>query len=286
MILNSETVSKLRRTALDRRQAILAKSPATEVTLAGLFELVHAYHDGSWKEPDPASGDWLAPDVRRLLLAVSRQIGGTGDLFQDGRLIILKPGLRIDYLPDERSLLANERAQRVEHLFVNAAVAPLLPKKLMEAHARCFSEMICNVRDHSAANGREMPGALVEFHITRGVAHYAVADMGRGVRQSLGENPRWDGLSGDPEALTAVLKENASRKVSEGGGDGFRQVVKALVGLNGSLRLQSGTGIATARNKDGEPICQTASCPKLTGLRVSVSFSGGIEPIEQAISLT
>ena len=286
MILNSETVTKLRRTTVDKRRALLANNSATDVTLAGLFELVHSYIDGSWKEPDPASGDWLAPDIRRLFFAVAHKIGGTGDLFQDGRLIMLKPGLRIDYLPDERSLVANERNQRVEHLFVNAAVPPLLPKKLMEAHARCLSEMICNVRDHSAAIGCQMPGALVGFHIIGGVAHYAVADMGRGVRQSLSENPRWDGLSGDPEALTAVLKENASRKVSEGGGDGFRQVVKALVGLNGSLRLQSGTGVAIARNKDGEPICQTASCPALTGMRVSVSFSGGSEPIERAINLT
>ena len=130
-----------------------------------------------------------------------------------------------------------------------------------------------------------MPGALVGFHVNLGVAHYAVADLGRGVRHSLGENPRWDGLSGDPEALTAVLKENASRKIAEGGGDGFRQVVKALVGLNGSLRLQSGAGVATARNKDGEPICQTASCPPVAGLRVSVSFSGGGDPVEQALNL-
>ncbi len=284
MLLDSETVTNLRRVPSTQRVSVLARDPADAITLAGLFELAHAYRDGSWKEPNLAVGVWLAPDVRRMLLVVSRQIGGTADLFHGGKLIASKPGLRIDYLPDVGALEDNERAQRAEQLFVRASTPPLLPKKLMEAHARCLSEMICNVRDHSAASGANMPGALVGFHVTGGIAHYAVADLGRGVRQSLGDNPRWDGLNGDPEALLAVLKENASRKTSEGGGDGFRQVVKALVGLNGSLRLQSGEGVAIARNRAGEPLCQTAACPAVSGLRVSVSFSGGGSPTEQAIS--
>ena len=128
-------MTKLRRATASRRHSILGRDPVTSITLAGLFELAHACYSGVWKEPELASGPWLAPNIRRLLVAVLRQLSGTGDLFHEGQLIVSKTGLRIEYMPDGKALAANELAQRAEHLFVRGASLPFLPKKLMEAHA-------------------------------------------------------------------------------------------------------------------------------------------------------
>lgn len=279
MVLTSELVADFRGFSLPDRSDHLKGEH--QVSLAGLFELVHSIALGEWDMESAASAPWLPKEEAWLLRTVLQLLG-----FHSGYTPspLKGAGWRIAYLASAPEIDEHERFRPLDQEFVRAAVPPYLPEAFLRPHAGCLSEMITNVRDHSAQLAR-CEGALVGFHITPSTLHYAVADMGRGVRKSLADNPRWDGLDDDVDALRATLVDHASRRISQGEGEGFKTVIRSLVAQSGAMRLQSGEGIATACLRDGLPVCEFESCSPLAGLRVSVCMRGdGKEPSEEPLS--
>jgi len=76
---------------------------------------------------------------------------------------------------------------------------------------------------------------------------YAVADVGRGVLDSLRENPQWRSLVNHSGALRAIIHEGATRRLSSYAdeGEGFKTLLSSLAHLNGQLRFRSGDGLVT-----------------------------------------
>jgi hypothetical protein len=109
-------------------------------------------------------------------------------------------------------------------------------------------------------------------------------DLGRGILESLRENPRWKGLSNSREAIIATLEQGATRQTFHASGGGFRQAIKSLVDRNGLMRVGSGDGIATVESTAQGRQVTGELAPWLPGTRVALSFSIAGKPKETLIS--
>jgi hypothetical protein len=105
-------------------------------------------------------------------------------------------------------------------------------------------EIADNVLQHScfANPSHEMAGLVAYFVTTRKLA-FVVGDAGTGALASLKTNPAWAALTSDREALHAIARKHASRRVGQGGGQGYREVFTSLASYNGVVRLRSNCGI-------------------------------------------
>lgn len=130
-----------------------------------------------------------------------------------------------------------------------------------------FNEMIENGVQHS---GAPIP-VLAGYSVQQGVAQFIVADVGRGVLNSLRENPRFAGTQTSAEAVRLALHDGVSR-FGDRGGFGFRPIFKALTAACGTLRFRSGNGCLTmdGTNLDADQGTQHFP-PELPGFQVSVT---------------
>jgi hypothetical protein len=101
--------------------------------------------------------------------------------------------------------------------------------------------MASNAVEH--ANSPAAP--VASFEVTGCTWSFGVTDVGRGGLASLRENPKYDYLVGQAEALELMLKEGVSRTGEVGRGLGFSTVFKALVDRRATLRFRSGGAIAS-----------------------------------------
>ena len=119
----------------------------------------------------------------------------------------------------------------------NAAVAAGLAKGLVGGLMGALGELQDNVFAHS---GRPASG-IVAYAASNGAFEFVVADGGRGVLESLRENPEYAGLTDSGAALRVAASDGASRYArSTGHGYGISQLFRALAHDAAELRFRSG----------------------------------------------
>lgn len=144
-----------------------------------------------------------------------------------------------------------------------------LPKQTaIELHSALI-EMTTNVVRHAKAP----VAALVGYEIRESAATFCVVDVGRGVLESLRENPRYSHLDVHSEALRAALHDGVSGVVgSHRSGFGFSTVFKSLAAQWGQLRFRSGEGVITMHGMELDADQgQERDLPFLQGFQVAVS---------------
>ena len=149
---------------------------------------------------------------------------------------------------------------------------------LSAALSKALGEMTDNVVQHSGTRG------VAVFHVGERWTSWGVADIGRGVLNSLKTNPKWHRLAGSQEALLAVWRDGATRRVSPTRGDGFRQVELSLASLNGRLRFRSGDAVLVLDGTHGTPKSIVRANPELAGVQVSATCA--LDFIPEKISIT
>jgi len=151
------------------------------------------------------------------------------------------------------------------------------------ALSAAFGEIAENAPDHSAEGNAEMAPTMIGYFVTEGEVHFAVSDIGRGVLDSLRENPRWRNLNNSREAILATLEKAATRKAEHLEGGGFKLALKSYVDRNGTLAIASGDGIAHAGADAQGRHVDCGFAPWFSGTRVAGScFTKGL-PKERAI---
>jgi hypothetical protein len=168
-------------------------------------------------------------DVRACLQSATPQ--RTSDAFGAPLLDFYRISAAADVLSDEWPLFYD----RFRRSASNGQTSHML-----RAVGGVLGEMGDNVPSHAYANMSQPCRALAGFHVCGSIAAFCVADWGRGFLDSLRENPKWKELATDQEALSAVVKNHATRRTDESEGGGFKQLFKVLLDFNGLVILRSG----------------------------------------------
>lgn len=151
--------------------------------------------------------------------------------------------------------------------FANAAKAAGFPTDTANELQAAFNEMIENAVQHANS---PIP-TLAGYHYQPAVINFVVADVGRGVRASLSENPQYASLATDGDAIALALRDGVSRFIDRGG-NGFRPIFKALADHWGQLRFRSRNGCWTLDGTHADADHGTLHCPpELPGFQVSVT---------------
>lgn len=105
--------------------------------------------------------------------------------------------------------------------------------------AGSLQELIDNVRQHSGPSLDAPAAGIMAYEVSKQSFVYAVGDVGRGTLASLRENPAWAKLPDEAAALAAIVNRNASRRLDNTPGTGFRDAVRVLSDF-GHLSVGSG----------------------------------------------
>lgn len=144
-----------------------------------------------------------------------------------------------------------------------------LPSTRSNGLAAGLYEMVDNVVQHSGLG--DAPNGIVGYQFNGDEFSFAVADIGRGIRASLNENPKYENVQTDSEAIVLAVTKGASRRVGESG-RGFSDLLRYLADMEGQLWFRSGT----ARLRlDGRGVdarrSSISNCPNMQGFQLSVT---------------
>jgi len=148
------------------------------------------------------------------------------------------------------------------------------PKTFAEALSKVLGEMADNVVQHSEERADVFTG-MGGYHVANRAAAFTITDVGRGVLASLKASPNWQHLKTSREALRAIVEARASSRAQQGEGEGFKQLFKALVDRNGSIRLRSGNAVVTISDGVDGREAREGGSPSLAGLQVCVCCAAG-----------
>jgi hypothetical protein len=115
--------------------------------------------------------------------------------------------------------------------------------------------------------------SLIGYEVRGHVAQFCVVDVGRGVLESLRENPAYSDITVHSDAIKMALHTGVSRVVGQNRrGFGFNTVFKALTEQWGQLRFRSGEGVITMNGMglDADQ-GQERDLPYLSGFQVAVA---------------
>ena len=191
----------------------------------------------------------------------------------------------LEFFPIRDSDWANSKHYHpFESRFCKAAKQAGFGKKA-KALAGALYEMADNVAQHSGADRSFPSPGMIGYYICDGHVAFAVADLGRGVLNSLKENPPWKHLPDSKAALMAVVTNHASRRPHGGDGEGFKEVFRSLANMNGMIELLSSDGrvriVSTPEGRQATPQF-TARMP---GFQLSVNCSLNTVPGERIFPL-
>lgn len=132
-----------------------------------------------------------------------------------------------------------------------------------------LQEFRTNVHQH--ANGSD--GCLAAFHANTTSFEVLVADRGRGVVQSLKENPEYADLDHAGEALRLAITDGVSRHTDPRRGRGFNELFLGLANRVSHIRLRSGDHALEVIRQDNQPPIESISVkPEIPGLFVYARF--------------
>ncbi|CAN5538096.1 hypothetical protein BH11PLA2_BH11PLA2_16500 [soil metagenome] len=150
--------------------------------------------------------------------------------------------------------------------FFRSAVDAGFQKVVADGIGATMHELAENVFLHA-----ESPvGAVAGYHVSPGVACFTIADVGVGVLASLRTCSEYTHLQYHGEALSAVLRNHASKFGSGKGGNGFRQLFKSLVDQRGELRFRTGEARMTMSGELSSALGVGSFGESLPGFQITV----------------
>lgn len=149
-------------------------------------------------------------------------------------------------------------------------------KDLREA----FFEMSDNVVSHAGVDATNGHLGIVGYETTPAGGCFTVCDTGCGFVESLALNEKWRSISTHADAIDAVVKRQATSRVGESSGGGFKGLFSALVQLNSLTLLRSGDCLAAISTTSRGPEIVFHPHSSLAGSQVSVFFSRAGVPVE------
>ncbi len=282
MTLTSGEAANVRGIARRGSRGCLKSAPFTGVSLAGIFELAC-----SWHLEDPASvareslEDFgkrfpsFAHCLRQIDLATSGHSIFSPQVIDGSATQIY--GLRKD----------DDYTGKAWATFMLAFRRQLtdagFDRGFAYALSQVFTEFAQNVPDHSAADSSRQSIALVGFQIRDGEVDFGVADVGRGMLESLQSSPRWAKLKTSSEAVRAVIYDHATRKFEHAEGGGFKETLQAFVDHNCELRLSTGSANSVVGQVDGKRQLRTTAVSDLPGVRVVATCFLRQHPLEKCL---
>lgn len=127
--------------------------------------------------------------------------------------------------------------------------------------------MLGEFRSNIAEHAGSFAGSVVAFCMDDSIFEVVVADRGRGVLQSLRDNPKFADLDDAGQALRLAVSEGVSRHADSCRGHGFTPLFKGLANRFSHIRLRSGNHalevFQTSEEKPMERISQKAENPGL-----------------------
>jgi hypothetical protein len=138
-----------------------------------------------------------------------------------------------------------------------------------------MNEMLSNAVEHSSSPTPILAG----YHVRPNIASFIVADMGRGVFDTLRENADHKDVADHCQAIRKALRDGVSR-FRDTRGNGFRPIFQALLENWGILRFRSRKGCLTM-NGTGLDASQGINHfpPELPGFQVAVTCQAtGYQP--------
>ncbi len=143
------------------------------------------------------------------------------------------------------------------------------------AHAivGALAEMSSNTDEHAGASAT----SLACFYVSGETWGFGVGDLGRGVRRSLADNPKFGEVRSDLDALQLAVTEGVSRTDEPGRGRGYSSMFKALADRQCRLRFRTGRAIGawSGASPTAQRLALTASRVDRPGLWVSVEAPFG-----------
>lgn len=113
-------------------------------------------------------------------------------------------------------------------------------------------------------------GLLVGYQMFDHAALFTVADVGRGVLESLRTNRRYAYLVHPRDALRLSLRDGVSR-LGDGNGFGFRNLFRALAQQYGTIRFRTGNVCVTMDGQDFEADIGSETFPeRVSGFQVTM----------------
>ncbi|MCA8891432.1 MAG: hypothetical protein KDA56_06350 [Hyphomonas sp.] len=132
-----------------------------------------------------------------------------------------------------------------------------------------LGEFRSNIAEH--ANLRE--GAVAAYCANSDALEIAIADRGRGVLQSLRENPLYASLADSGHALRLSVSEGVSRHPDPGRGHGFTHLFRGLANRFSYIRLRSGDhALEITRSESGQPMERLSQKAAVPGLLIYSRF--------------
>lgn len=135
--------------------------------------------------------------------------------------------------------------------------------------AKTLNEISDNIIQHSHSLGDAATG-IVGYHTEANYLAVAVADLGRGMLESLRTNPDWQHLATSKDALTAIVQMGASRRHGQGQGEGFHQLFRSLIDRNSLVRLRTNDAALNMVDVDDLRRGTMLTVPPMPGVQISI----------------
>lgn len=265
--LNVSFVESVQR-AIARGKSVDAVHQLATATLPGLLEytcLRRCFHDAVPVLPEAIHRSVLGralaeiePDAASAPAVVLRSTASKTIQVQQ---------VEFAYLPTSGFPLGNVEWENFLQRFERSAKSVGFNEKSAMELLSAFGEISENAILHSQST---MP-PIMGYAVKEGEVLFSVADLGIGVRASLGKNPRYADLPNDIDAIQLAIQTGVTSDVTGSGGYGFHSVFKSLAEQWGELRLRSGNGCIAM---DGTGVdaddCRRSYPPALKGFQVSV----------------
>lgn len=135
-------------------------------------------------------------------------------------------------------------------------------KRTKQAVMATFGEFRSNVIEHAV----DYSSAIAAFNASLNDFEIVVSDTGRGVLESIKENPNYHDLTDNGEALSLVVTDGISRHNDPGRGHGFTHLFDGLSNRFNHIRLRSGDhALEVHRENADQPMSRISEKASIKG---------------------
>lgn len=170
----------------------------------------------------------------------------------------------------DASELQGEEWGFVLQRFKSALLRNGFPDGFHKKIASALADMADNIVQHSTFGTNTAINGIVAYQVQSKAVAFTVADVGIGALKSLSSNPEYAQLKNSRQALDLICREGASRRVNQGKGQGYQDLLVALASFNGAVRIRSGDGVFGIEGAIEKVEPQSASRHPTPGLQLSV----------------
>ncbi len=132
-------------------------------------------------------------------------------------------------------------------------------------------EITDNIIQHSGLTEAEPARGITAYQVTPKRFWLGICDVGRGALASLRTNPKWKFLNTDAEALNAILDKQASRRLFDDYGGGYKKLLQTLAEVGYLVELRTGSCCIRLTLNNGKIVRNVYACPPLQGFIITIT---------------